>query len=136
MSLSRRQFFNRLVRPNYKSPEERRSRYELMNTYVRTHLLPYDFSITSEQEAELFESVNADLEQTPDDELFSSILRFRVEEAVDRKIRPWREQNQLKEQAQRLKEVRRSAADYVSAFLNGQGTPSAIEQLRLRFSLA
>jgi hypothetical protein len=135
MSLSRRQFFNRLVRPGHKTPEERRERYDLMDAYVRTHLLPYDFSLTDAQRAELFQAVRADLEQTNDEELFSAILRFKVEEIVDRKIRPWRDQNQLKEQVQRLNEMRGSAADYVSLFLNGQGTPSAVEQLKIRFSM-
>lgn len=134
MSLSRRQFFNRLVRPNQKTPEERRERYELMHTYVRTNLLPYDFSLNADQESELFEAVRADLDQTNDEELFSSILRFKVEEIVDRKIRPWRDHNYLKEQANRLNEIRHSAADYVSVFLNGQATPAAIEHLKTRFS--
>jgi len=98
MSLSRRQFFNRLVRPNYKSPEERRVRYELMDEYVRTQLLPYDLALTTEQESEVFRAVRADLEETSDEELFSAVLRFRVEETVDRKIRLWREENQRKAQ--------------------------------------
>src|SRR2546421_11141408 len=114
MSLSRRQFFNRLMRPGHKSPEERQARYDLMHTYVRTHLLPYDFALTAEQEAELFEAVHRDLEETSDEDLFSAILRFKVEEVVDRKVRLWREQNQLKEQVQRLNELRQSAADYVA----------------------
>src|SRR5205807_2176578 len=92
MSLSRRQFFRRLVRPGQKSPEERRERYELMDTYVRTNLLPYDFSLTADQESELFAAVRLDLEQTNDEELFSAILRFKVEEVVDRKIRLWRDE--------------------------------------------
>jgi hypothetical protein len=132
MSLSRRQFFRRLVRPGQKTRQERRGRYELMDAYVRTHLLPYDFALTADQEAELFAAVRSALEETSDEELFSSILRFKVEEIADGKIRPWREQNQLVEQLSRLKEIRRTAADYVSAFLNGQATPAAIEQLKLR----
>lgn len=133
MSLSRRQFFHRLVRPGQKTLEERRERYEVMDAYVRTHLLPYDFSLTADQESELFSAVRKELEETSDEELFSAILRFKVEEAADRKIRPWREQNQLKEQLVRLTEIRQSAADYVGAYLNGQATPAAIEQLQTRF---
>src|SRR5207244_13417604 len=107
----------RLVRPGQKTREERLSRYELMDAYVRTHLLPYDFGLTPEQEAELFAAVRSELEQTNDEELFSAILRFKVEEVVDRKIRLLRDENQLKDQFHRLNEVRRSAADYVSTFL-------------------
>lgn len=106
-----------------------------MDTYVRTHLLPYDFALTAEQESELLTSVRSALEETSDEELFSAILRFKVEEVADTKIRRWRSENQQKEQVIRLKEVRDSAADYVSAFLNGQATPAAIEQLRVRFAI-
>jgi hypothetical protein len=123
------------MHPGQKSPEERRSRYDLMDTYVRTHLLPYDFALTAEQETELLTSVRSTLEETSDEELFSSILRFKVEEVADKKLRRWRNENQLKEQAIRLREVRDSAADYVSAFLRGQATPAVIEQLRVRFAI-
>src|SRR6516165_6192943 len=135
MSFSRRQFFRRLVRPNQKTPEERRDRYQLMDNYVRTQLLPYDFALTLEQESELFASVRAELEATNDEELFAAILRFKVEEVVDRKMRPWREENHLKEQANRLKEVRQAAVGYVNAFLNAQATPAAVEQLKTRFAI-
>jgi hypothetical protein len=123
------------MRPGQKSPEERIARYELMDTYVRTHLLPYDFALTAAQESELFGSVRSALEEASDEELFSAILRFKVEEVADRKIRPWREENQLKEQLNRINEIRLSAADYVNAFLNGQATPVAIEQLKTRFAV-
>src|SRR5690242_12540574 len=97
MSLSRRQFFRRLVRPGQKTHEERMVRYDLMDAYVRTHLLPYDFSLSALQEADLFAFVRAELEETNDEELFSAILRFKVEEAVDRKVRFWREEIQATE---------------------------------------
>jgi len=123
-----------LVRLGQKTPEERRERYETMDAYTRTHLLPYDFALTADQESELFAAVRADLEATNDEELFSSILRFKVEEVVDRKIRLWREQNQLQEQLNRLNEIRHAAPDYVSTFINGQATPTTIEQLKSHFS--
>jgi hypothetical protein len=135
MSLSRRQFFRRLMRPGQKTPEERQARYDLMDTYVRTHLLPYDFALTAEQEAELLLSVRSALAETSDEELFSSIVRFTVEEVADRKIRHWREEDQLKHEQIRLTEIRHSAVDYVSAFLNGQATPAAAEQLKTRFAI-
>jgi hypothetical protein len=135
MSLSRRQFFRRLVRPGQKAPEERLERYEAMDAYVRTDLLPYDFALTADQEKELFAAVRADLEETNDEELFSAILRFKVEEVVDRKIRMWREQNQMQEQFNRLIEIRQSAPDYVGTFLHGQATSAAIEQLQTRLGI-
>ncbi len=130
MSLSRRQFFRRLVKPGEKTKEERKARYEAMDAYVRTNLLPYDFSLTAEQEAELFATVRAALEETGDEELFSAIIRFKVDEVVDSKIRPWRDASQLDEQLNRVNELRKSAVDYVSLFLNGQATPTAVEQLK------
>jgi len=130
MSLSRRQFFRRLVKPGEKTREDREVRYELMHNYVRTNLLPYDFCLTADQEAELFATVRSALEETNDEDLFSAILRFKVEEVADRKIRRWRDENHLNEQLNRLRELRDSAADYVGAFLNGQATPTAIEQLK------
>ena len=130
MSLSRRQFFRRLVKPGEKSAQERKTRYEEMDAYVRTSLLPYDFSLSEQQEAELFATVRAALEETGDEELFSAIIRFKVEEVVDSKIRPWRDASQYVEQANLVKELRKSAVDYVSLYLNGQATPAAVEQLK------
>jgi hypothetical protein len=107
----------------------------MMDAYVRTHLLPYDFALTKEQEAELFVFVRSALEGTSDDELFSAIIRFKVDEVADAKIRPWREQSELNDELNRLKEIRQAASSYVSAFLNGQGTPAAVEQLKTRFGI-
>jgi hypothetical protein len=135
VSLSRRQFFRRFVRPGEKTREEREARYVVMDAYVRTNLLPYDFSLTAEQETELLAAVRAGLEETGDEELFSAIVRFRVDELVDAKIRPWRDMNLVKEHANRLKEIRDSAPDYVNAYLNAQATPSAIERLRQQFQI-
>jgi hypothetical protein len=135
VSLSRRQFFRRLVRPGEKTREERNARYEAMDAYVRTNLLPYDFSLTAAQEAELFAAVRNALEETGDEELFSAIIRFKVDEVVDSKIRLWREASELDEQGTRLRELRRIAVDYVNLFLNGQGSPTAVEQLKQEFAI-
>ena len=56
-----------------------------------------------------------------------------MEEIVDRKIRVWRDEDLLSQQLSRLNEIRQAAVDYVSPFLNGQATPSAIEQLKTQF---
>jgi hypothetical protein len=106
-----------------------------MDSYVRTHLLPYDFGLTPEQEAELFQAVRTELDNTGDEELFSAILRFKVEEIADRKIRHWREQVHLADEVHRLKEIRSAAPDYAPAFLTAQATPAAIEQLKARFGI-
>lgn len=135
MSLSRRQFFRRFWGPTDKSRPERLARYEVMETYVRTHLLPYDFSLSADQEAELFAGVRTALERASDNDLFSVFIRGQIEEVVETKIQPWREESRLKQQAERLKEIRDSAADYVSTFLSFQATPMTIEQLKQRFGI-
>jgi hypothetical protein len=106
-----------------------------MDAYVRTNLLPYDFSLTAEQEAELFATVRKALEDTGDEELFSAIIRYKVDEVVDSKIRPWREASYLDEERNRLRELRRIAVDYVTVFLNGQGSPTAVEQLKQELAI-
>ena len=130
MSLSRRQFFRRFLNPTEKTRAERAARYQMMESYVRTQLLPYDFSISAEQEYELFAEVRSALEQTGDEELFSAIIRFKVDEVVDSKIRPWRLESQTKDQLDRLNEIRSSAADYVNTFLSVQATPATVDQLK------
>lgn len=139
MSLSRRQFFRRFWHTGEKpasNPNERSSRYEALETYARTHLLPYDFSLSADQEAELFSELRSALEKASDDELFSVVIRGRIEEVVEMKLQPWREQNRLRYQSDRAKEIRGSAADYVGAFLSVQATPAAIESLKQRFGTA
>jgi hypothetical protein len=106
-----------------------------MDAYVRTNLLPYDFSLNAEQEAELFAAVRKALEETADEELFSATIRFKVDEVVDTKIRLWREASYLDEERSRLRELRRIAVDYVNVFLNGQGSPTAVEQLKQELAI-
>jgi len=83
----------------------------------------------------LFADVRATLERSPDEELFSAFIRAIIEEVVDTKIQPWREENHLRSQADRLKEIRGAATDHVSTFLNLQATPAAVEQLKQRFGM-
>jgi hypothetical protein len=52
----------------------------------------------------LFTTVRKTLEETTDEQLFSAIIRFTVDETVDRKIRPWREANRLNERLNGLSE--------------------------------
>ena len=97
MALSRRDFFRKIVKPGEKSRVERIARYEEMEQYIRTELLPYEFALTAAQQDELFATVRNTLQETSDADLFSAIIRFTVDETVDRKIRPWREANRLNE---------------------------------------
>jgi hypothetical protein len=135
MSLSRRQFFRRFLNPLEKSREERAARYQMMEAYARTQLLPYDFALSEDQESELYATLRTALEETSDEELFSAIIRFKVEEVVDAKLRPWREESQARTQLDRLYVIRNSAADYVSTFLDVQASPATIEQLKQKFGI-
>jgi hypothetical protein len=132
MSLSRRQFFRHFWRDG---KTQRTARIRALETYVRTSLLPYDFSITAEQEAELFIEVRSLLEQTPDEDLFAFSVRIHIEELVGRKLEPWRNESLRQDQAYRNREIRDSAIDYVDHFLKFQASPAAIDQLKRRFQI-
>lgn len=135
MSLSRRQFFRNLWSPGNAPSPARRARYETLETYVRTHLLPYDFTLTEEQERELISNVRYFLELTPNDMLFSSLIRPRIEELVEAKIESWRQENLDQLKAERAREIRNAAPDYVNTFLNFQASPLTIDQLKQRFTI-
>src|ERR1051326_5667855 len=72
MALSRRQFFRSLVPGDPQSPK-RLARYETLETYVRTQLLPYDFELTEDQERELLAEIRGVLEKTPNNDLFEVV---------------------------------------------------------------
>ena len=90
MSLSRRQFFRNLVKPEEKRSSSRQERYDQMESFVRTSLLPYDFAYTYAEEAELFAAVRSFLEGLGDAELFSEGLRLQVQELGLSKVQQWR----------------------------------------------
>ena len=133
MSFSRRQFFRRFLGNEGQTPR-RLERYETLLAYARTQLLPYDFSLTTEQEAELLSAVRSILETSSDSVLFSTEIRAQIEEIVEAKIEPWRNQVYSVARTERLREVRRAAPDYVSAFLI-ESAPSLIETLKQTFRI-
>jgi hypothetical protein len=49
---------------------------------------------------------------------------------MEERLQPLREANWLAERAERAREVRLAAADYVTTFLSVQATPQTVEQLR------
>ena len=134
MALSRRQFFRRFWSSGNASPE-RLARYDALETYVRTQLLPYDFTLTEEQERELIAAVREVLEKTSNEELFSNIVRGRIGEIVEARIQPWRRQSDSGGRTERLREVRIAAPDYVSTFLNVQADTPIVEQLKQTYEI-
>ena len=98
-------------------------------------MLPYDFSLTSEQETELLSGVRSILDAAPDNTLFSTEIRAHIEELVEAKIEPWRNQVYSTARTERLREVRQTAPDYVSAFLTDSATSSLVETLKQTFRI-
>lgn len=134
MALSRRQFFRSLVPGDPQSPK-RQARYEVLETYVRTQLLPYDFELTEEQERELNAEVRSVLEKASNDDLFGYQIRTRLEEVVEAKVQPWRSQGSTTALAERLQEIRRVAPDYVTTFLEVHADTPMIEQLKQMYGV-
>ncbi len=130
MPLSRRQFFRRFWSPGDEPTPERLARYAALETYTRTQLLPYDFTLTADQEAQLIAAVRAALEKASNDELFSNVIHARIEEATEAKLQPWRERSHLAAQADRLQEVRQAAPDYVARFFAVQASAATIERFQ------
>ena len=129
MSLSRRQFFGHFW-GSERLQRQRLARYEVIKGWVRTYLYPYDFTVTAEQNAELFAEVQSALEQTPNDVLFSDVIRLRIEELAEEKFQLWRAQL-----LQRTNEIRHSAVEHVSTFLSSEENAPVAEQLRQRLGI-
>ena len=134
MALSRRHFFRSLLPGDPHSPK-RVARYQDLETYVRTQLLPYDFELTEEQERDLMKEVRSFLEKTSNDDLFGYQIRYRLEEVVTAKVQPWRSQSDVDAQAERLREIRQAAPDYVTTFLEVHNGEPVIEQLKQMYGV-
>jgi len=130
MAESRRNFFRRFLGQEQPTSAKRAARYQVLETYTRTQLLPYDFTLTNTQERELIAAVRYALERAPDDELFSNRIRPRIHEVVNQKIGPWREMSQDTGRAERLREVRLVAQDYVSEFMASESNAPTIEKMK------
>ena len=97
MPLSRRQFFRRFINSNDRTGQDRINRYAVLESYVRTHLLPYDFTVTEYQCSELMAEVRANLEAMTDENLFTAEAYRLVDTIANAKIQPWREAYWLQE---------------------------------------
>jgi hypothetical protein len=127
MSLSRRQFFRRFWNTSDKSNPRRNARYEELKSYVRTCCLPYDFSLTEWESAELFAEVQILLESATDEELFSDVVRVRIDKLVEGKVQFWRQVV-----VGWAKEIRNMAVDHVNSFLV-EAPPEEVDRLKQRF---
>ena len=134
MALSRRQFFRSLLPGDPQSPQ-RLARYETLETYVRTQLLPYDFELVDEQERELLREVRSFLEKTSNDELFGYQIHSRLADLVETKIQPWRKKSDVDALSERLREIRQAAPDYVTTFLQVHDGMPVIQQLKQMYGV-
>jgi len=130
MGLDRRQFFRRLVPGADKNSPRRIARYKDLEAYARMHLWPYDFELTEAQESQLVAVIREAMDNASNDDLFSTSMRGRIAELVQKTIEPWRRQTDVEARARRLQEIRHSAPDYVASFLEVQAGTPIIDKLK------
>jgi len=137
MELSRRHFFRRLWSTGERTPEERLARYTVLESFARTQLLPYDFSLTDEQLSAMAAGVRFHLKATRDTELFAPEICVKLQKIVDAMTEPWRQDHFLKLEAEanRAEQNREAALTHVASFLKAETTPAQIAALRLRFGV-
>lgn len=99
-----------------------------MKSYVGAILIPFDFSLTSEQTAEVFAIADTALQAASDEDLFSDAIRIRLDQLIEPSIKQW-----YKELLDHVEEVRQCAPDYVTTFLR-EGSSEEVEQLMKRFN--
>lgn len=112
MEMSRRQFFRGLTG---------KDRAAALDAFVRTNLLPYDFSLTDEQIEHLLGAVRSKLAGGKGTD-FSSEERQRMTEIAQQLIRAWREDYWNAE------EKRREGIEFIHEFIRTTATPEALER--------
>jgi hypothetical protein len=137
MELSRRHFFRRLWSTGDRTPDERLARYSTLESFARTQLLPYDFSLSDEQLSAMSASVRFHLKATRDTELFAPEICVKLQKICDAMIEPWRQEHflQLEAESNRAEQNRTSALGHVGVFLSERATPDQIAALRTRFGV-
>jgi hypothetical protein len=112
MEMSRRQFFRGLTG---------KDRAAAVDAYVRTNLLPYDFSLTDEQIENLLGAVRSKLADGKGTD-FSNEERQRMAEIAQEMIRAWREDYWNAE------EKRRDGIEFIREFIRTKAAPEALER--------
>jgi len=137
MELSRRHFFRRLWGTGERTPEERLARCAAMESFARTQLLPYDFTLTEEQLSAMTAGVRFHLKATRDNELFAPEICVKLQKIVDAMVDPWRQEHFLKleSESSRAEQNRTSAQGHVAIFLSDRATPAQIAALQTRFGV-
>jgi hypothetical protein len=105
------------------------TRVVTVENYVRTNLLPYDFALTTEQTAEILKTAVAEIDPDGDDEVLGDELRIRLQQIVEEKVQPWRDEYLQAEDA------RRDAIPFILEFLRLEASSEQIQRLRDRFQI-
>ena len=101
-----------------------------MKSYVGAILIPFDFTLTSEQTSEVFGIADNSLQTATDEDLFSDAIRIQLDRLIEPKIRQWHE-----ELLSLVENVRNIAPDYTTAFLRSEASSQVIDQLTKRFNI-
>ena len=137
MELSRRHFFRRLWSTGDRTPEERQARYAVLESFARTQLLPYDYTLTESQLGVLMAGVRFHLKATRDQELFAPEICVKLQKIVDSMTDPWRQEHFLKLEAElaRASENREAALRYIGEFLHSKATAAQVKALYRHFGV-
>jgi hypothetical protein len=126
MRMSRRQFFRGFT--GKEGPRRPLTRADAIDAFVRTNLLPYDFSLTDEQVEQLLVTVRSELAAGEGNE-FSNKERHRMAAIAQGTIQTWREEYLNAE------EKRREAIILVREFLHTETSPDFLQRMRNRFQV-
>jgi len=129
MAISRRQFFRGIVGQSEGRQRIEESRTSILDTYVRTNLLPYDFALTAEQTDELLAAVNIAIQPADNEDLFTYERRQKMNQVVEETLQPWREE------FWKAEEKRREASILVRDLLTVETTPEERDKLQQRFHI-
>jgi len=138
MELSRRHFFRRLWSTGDRTPEERQARYAVLESFARTQLLPYDFTLTESQLGVMTAGVRFHLKATRDSELFAPEICVKLQKIVDSMTEPWRQEHFLMLEAEltRASQNREAAIRHIASFLHHSASAKQISALRHRFGVS
>jgi hypothetical protein len=84
--VNRREFFSGFLKADKKQPAVRRARaprYKHLETYVVADLIPYDLTLTADQDRELRSRVRKTLEASSDPDLFSMVIVGELEKLAE-----------------------------------------------------
>ena len=128
MPISRRQFFRGFTGKTDQEPNEI-DRASAIDIYIRSNLLPYDFSLTDEETERVMDAVRSGIDPGDASAPVSEAEKRRMIELADQAIQPFREQ------FWKAEEARRNGLVFVREFLTTEATPEDLQKIRERFNI-